>query len=93
MVSSAAAKAALENLSSLHRTIEIENPLDNPEVDTVYREWFGGRYAHYYNDDLWYRKLTWSDSYAVNQQTGLRKGYYRQFSYIGLPEDYGNILR
>ena len=52
VVSSAAAKAALENLSSLHRTIEIENPLDNPEVDTVYREWFGGRYAHYYNDDL-----------------------------------------
>ena len=52
LVSSAAAKAALENLSSLHRTIEIENPLDNPEVETVYREWFGGRYAHYYNVDL-----------------------------------------
>lgn len=63
VVSSAAAKAALENLSSLHRTIEIENPLDNPEVETVYREWFGGR------DTDMAAELLYTDYHEVEKMT------------------------
>lgn len=43
VVTSAAAKAHLESLVSIHRAVEKEAPTANTEVEAVYRDWFGGR--------------------------------------------------
>jgi len=62
-VSSAAAKAALEHLVALHRSLPKEGPHRNTEVDTVYQEWFGGR------DTDMAAQLLYTDYHEVEKMT------------------------
>ena len=62
-VSSAAAKAALENLVALHRGLRKEGPQHNPEVDSVYKDWFGGR------DTDMAAQLLYTDYHEVEKMT------------------------
>lgn len=43
VISSAAAKAALTNLQSLHDQMDKQSPQSDPDVEKIYKDWLGGK--------------------------------------------------